>query len=483
MPAHQTTKNLRLILYNSKYKVLICLECQYAIQKSAIQSHLLRHRIYRGERQQILTSIAEHELLEPEDVVLPQPDSPPIEHLPVAKGYRCVVGDCGCLLTSTKRMKRHWSEAHGALLGDSVPDLASFAVTVDLQTFFRGTKLRYFEVRSSSASSEIVPDADKSDEAVVHDQDRDRRQDVVPSNAASPARESIDLDLESLRYLHHFMTSTGSTLPSHGEFHYWQGVVSQALSRRWLMCGILALSAWHQAMSSKPGSRTDSHAQYASRLSVAFFAQDPQWNDEEDCKVDKKIKESVQYLLQCLQTASTSCSEPPEKELKSILDTLRNCPWDLEAHSEEYGNPSLDVAEALSELPSRMAEVVEKPENPRDFFAVLSAIAEMKHCANLSFASERIEYPSGAMVEWLRKISEHFNHLISIYDPAALIVVGYWAAILVQRTENCGCWFLRGMTEKVLTLVAKCVAGNFPGARTLIEALRKGRIAWRVQAC
>ena len=132
-----------LLEYDARHGVLICRECQYAIQKSALESHLLKHKIYRDERQRLLSSIAQLELFEPDDVPLPTPDFPPIDALPIICGYRCTAVGCGNLCASSKRMRRHRSEIHG--LSDP-RNFSSFTRPVKLQTFFRGTKLRYFEV-------------------------------------------------------------------------------------------------------------------------------------------------------------------------------------------------------------------------------------------------------------------------------------------------------------------------------------------------
>lgn len=129
------------------YCVLICRECQYAIQKSAVSSHLLRHKIYREERQRFLSHVANLELLEPEDVSLPPPWSAPIEGLPVIAGVGCTQDGCGSLCASLKRMKKHQSEVHGV---SNLGNVEEFARPAALQTFFRGTKLRYFEVTAAS---------------------------------------------------------------------------------------------------------------------------------------------------------------------------------------------------------------------------------------------------------------------------------------------------------------------------------------------
>lgn len=139
-----------LLEYNSDYSPLICRQCHYAIQKNALESHLLRHKIYRSDRQRLLTSIAQLHLLESQHVALPAPGSPPVDALPILSGYRCTAAACQHLSVSSKRMKRHWSDIHR--LDGSVPLLSSFARPVKLQTFFRRTRVRYFEVASPDVS-------------------------------------------------------------------------------------------------------------------------------------------------------------------------------------------------------------------------------------------------------------------------------------------------------------------------------------------
>lgn len=138
-----------LLEYNPNYGVLICRECEYAIQKSAVQSHLLRHKIYRGERQKLLASIAEFDLREPDDVKVPNSDIRPIPALPVLDGYRCSWGGCCNLCASVKRMKRHWADCHGG-----TKDFEMMAKEVKMQTFFRGTKISTYNPNAMSTRSQ-----------------------------------------------------------------------------------------------------------------------------------------------------------------------------------------------------------------------------------------------------------------------------------------------------------------------------------------
>ena len=235
-----------MLEYNARYGVLICRECQYAIQKGALRSHLLRHKIYRGERERLLSSIAQLDLFEPHCVPLPTPNTPPIDGLPTIPGYLCTAAGCGNLCASSKRMRCHWSEIHG--LSEPPPNSSSFARPVKLQTFFRGTKLKYFEVAPLPTVGAIraVPlftTDDKNENNERHGEQGHDADTATPLSPPSllipgplPRSSPVDVDLEMLTYFYHFTTTTSLTLPiaEHPQpvTHYWQtDVVLLALQR------------------------------------------------------------------------------------------------------------------------------------------------------------------------------------------------------------------------------------------------------------
>ncbi|KAK3387929.1 hypothetical protein B0H63DRAFT_392579 [Podospora didyma] len=237
-----------LLKYDATHRVLICRECKYAIQKSALESHLLRHKIYRGERRRLLAAIAHLDILDPDDVQNPPAGSRPLDGLPIISGFKCIAADgCGSVCASSKRMRRHWSETHG--VSDPSPDGAFFRVT-SLQTLFKGTKLRYFEVAPPSDRDVAHEDEDADDNEHVDDPDPVA---TPPPQPPSPGTlvPGAQLDLETLRYLHHFTIATSLTLPrppsnTHDQRRYWQtDAVTQAMQHTWLACGLLAISASH----------------------------------------------------------------------------------------------------------------------------------------------------------------------------------------------------------------------------------------------
>lgn len=113
----------------------------------------------------------------------------------------------------------------------------------------------------------------------------------------------------------------------------------------------------------------------------------------------------------------------------------------------------------LGTLPSRMAEALGKPENTQDVLATLSAIAALVECCVTSFASDEAGTAWRAMATWLIKVPGHFNHMVSRHSRAALVVLAHWA-VLVERAEHCGCWFLKGSVRKILLRIAERVPAD-----------------------
>ncbi|KAL9083802.1 MAG: hypothetical protein Q9165_008361 [Trypethelium subeluteriae] len=537
-----------LLEYDASYGVLICRDCQYAIQRSALQSHLLRHKIYRDERQRLLSTIGQFHLFEPDDVPLPTPASLPIDGLPVISGYRCTVVGCGNLCASFKRMRRHQSEVHGI---SEPPNASSHARTVKLQTFFRGTKIKYFEVTSpkvpdtaggallaTTGSDENGNKAgDEKHDGKRHDEETPHAGGAmsmapqrVPTSLESLSGSSlVDLDLETLAYFHHFTTVTSLTLPSienlRPAMHYWQtNVVSQALRQRWLMCGLLAISACHLAALTDDTAVERVHRERSSQLQSVFSAG---W--QETAKPDtamvatgvgeeaKEAGRQINCILRCAHWASATSTlnegivlEPSApSQLQSIMTTLcglvipnftlyhdgdlQTCNHDdqeemiaqarnllimrsssdagsFRPFSLSHGTPPA-LLDRLLALPSRMAETFGKPEDVRDVLAALSAIATLIECCEISFSSDKAEASWRGMTTWLTKVPDHFGRMILCHSAAALVVLAHWAASLVKRAEHCGCWFLRGLTKMLLRLIVEQLSSHDLAVQGLVESL------------
>ena len=514
-----------ILHYDPKYRLLICRECRYAIQKSALESHFLRHKIYRGDRQRLLSSIAQLDLLEPHDVSLPAPGSTPIEGLPVLEGYRCSVTGCRHLTVSSKRMRTHWSGVHGST--GSVPIPSDSAFPAKLQTFFRGTKVRYFEV--------ILPDGDgdgdgddgkgnggEDDHEVCEGEDHENITATLPTPRLSAPPEPvkgpspIDCNLETLFYFHHFITTTSLTLPGAVENPqsakpFWQThVIPRTLRRRWLMCGLLAVSAHHLAALTDDDTITkrihyERGTQFTSEFSAGMSSdvclEVAEIGDEEEEKKEaKKIGEQFRCLLGCVQYAlaepKIDCCEMAGNfcQLRSIMSVIRGCVGSpdssschdnirhgshrrqedlsvqgpLQTRSLPHGGilqtdtsasdnstPSI-LLNLLHSLPSRLAEGLGRPDSAQDVISTLSSITILVECCDISFSSDE----AGAVWTWLINVPAHFDNMIALHRPAALVVLAHWAAVLLKRAERVGCWFLKGLARTMVVLVKRQLSVN-----------------------
>ena len=522
-----------LLEYNSSYSLLICRQCQYAIQKNALESHLLRHKIYRGDRQRLLSSIAHLHLLEPQHVTLPAPGSPPVDALPVLSGYRCIAAACQHLTVSLKRMKRHWSEMHG--LGGSVPLSSSFAQPVKLQTFFRGTKVRYFEVASLTSPLVNTDDDDDADDAGEnnHEGCEDEGHAAITATLPSPLHVPApsgsthgpfptDFNLETLIYFHHFTTMTSLTLPGakgpQSGKHYWQmDVVPQALQQHWLMCGLLAISAYHLAaltddMMTKRV-RIERGEQFTSEFSTGLGQMKGCDLGQEAAGIEdgaKKTGEQIRCLLRCTQwllaepTLNDELMAP--HQMLSIMATVRGCVvpdstfhhsgvWNdgggrqeksaiqefLHTRNASHGskphtNSSNDktpsvLLDFLRALPFRMVEVLGRPESAEEVFATLSAITRVAECCDISFACDETEAAWQGVATWLANVPDVFNQMVGRDDPAALVVLAHWAAILVKRAERIGCWLLKGLAKLIVLQITRQLSVHGHTVLSLVECL------------
>lgn len=378
-------------------------------------------------------------------------------------------------------MKQHQREMHAGIAGCE-------AYAVKLQTFFRGTKIRYFEVTDVTSTGTISPRAENHDDVKMSGEDEQ----------TPPKSSPIKIDLETLTYFHHFTTTTSLTLPctdnAQSGARYWQTeVVLQALQHQWLMCGLLALSASHLAACADDTTIERAHLERSAQLFEDFSAgwkEAPSNVGEEAKKAGEKIdrilccihwKQSpsqLQSIMTTLRRFVSSNSTPPHNNFHSNdrdhyhqMEAFAQASRITSSSNHSTNAPLSLLLNHLSALPSRMTEVFGKPESPQGVLATISAIAVLVECCEISYSSDEKEVVLEGMTRWLYKVSEHFNHMVSIHDSAALVVLAHWAGLLVERAEQCGCWFLKGLAKTILRHVSKCLPVDEPVVFGLIEDL------------
>jgi hypothetical protein len=516
-----TINPMNLLHYNPDHLILICLECKYAIQKRAVSSHLLRHKIYREQRQQLLSYVASLDLLEPEDVSLPPPESPPVEGLPVISGYKCTQDYCGNLFASLKRMKKHQAEVHG------IRDLGGVqeVVRAELQTFFRGTKLRYFEVSNtqdneSSGTARSAFDVRDGDETWAGNGRAAKQRTDVP---ASKRSERIDLettkclkqanvvDLANFRYFHHYTTTTCHTLPGpQGDSIFWPGtVVEHALKHEWLMCGLLAISASHLAMSADTSTDKEVHGQSSARFHTGFLRGSAEFESSQTPSDEQLnmlwVVRRIECILCCITWSSTArdenhASQEPVFSLRFLITTLRNLThldsdptshrntisqdavFDMAKRVLEAGSGSpwscknatcKKLLDRLRVFPEQLSRAFGRPDNVHDVLTTLFATAALVGSCECSGRSDTAEATWQSAVGGLVMITEHFESMLANSNPAALVLVCYWG-VLIKRAEWCGVWFLQGIAGRILRKTEEQLVKDRSELRSLVLDLLDG---------
>jgi hypothetical protein len=262
---------------------------------------------------------------------------------------------------------------------------------------------------------------------------------------------------------------------SHSETYWQTNVVPQALKVRWIMCGLLAISASHLAAVSEEDAIKRLHLDQSARFVHEFSTS---WEEAKHgpglaFAEEAKVAAQMDCIHRCCHWAFGSPRTPEGFQLRLFTQTVLGCgdpssalrlavsSGDMLDESLEQAENGLDdvseaavsrnvppaLAEHLRTLPYRMAEALGKPDSPLDFFASVAALEALVQCCSLGYADNSMRTTWLGMVSWLRKVSHHFNRMVWRQSPAALVIFAHWA-LLVERAEH-HCWFLRGAAMKI----------------------------------
>ncbi|KAH8162146.1 hypothetical protein CIB48_g6103 [Xylaria polymorpha] len=242
-----------LLTHLPSYGVVICKDCRFAIQPTAFSSHLQNHHILRAERRRILDQLLSLRLAPPDRVGVPASDSPRIADLPVLSGFKCDATRCAYSCTSVKRMCQHWSEVH-----DEPNSKAIKYRQARLQTFFRGNKIRYFEVegpKDSQCWTQGESQLAIGKPSLLLPVDSTEK---VPGGIQAP-----HLDYQSLLYMHHYTRHSALFLDRGNEsVTFWvDNIVFEAYRYPFLMYGLLCISALDKARKATDRAERRNHLQ------------------------------------------------------------------------------------------------------------------------------------------------------------------------------------------------------------------------------
>ncbi|KIW95463.1 uncharacterized protein Z519_04048 [Cladophialophora bantiana CBS 173.52] len=323
-----------LLTYMPDYGLVICKRCEFAIQPQAISSHLLRHRIYRGERQELLERIGRLKLLDPAEVPKPPPDISPLPYLQVSDGYRCKFPACDHLYISEKRMSQHLHGSHKEL---SAINIEIQARRVRLQTFFKGNKIRYFEVNAAHGASNHKGPTDSTTHPLPRLSRLSHAQVAPTSPADDDSRNSgkssaAELPMSDLMYLHHYITRTSLSLTRGDDsLTFWADTLPlHASTQPFLMHGILGVAAFHQAAITSDAQQRKMHQsngllhQSAGLFTFRELVKQPTAETSTSLAAFARLL-GVQFCAQALLDAEDqpAADEKPHKpKLSQILDFM-----------------------------------------------------------------------------------------------------------------------------------------------------------------
>ena len=508
--------NKNLLKHLPEHGVLICKSCQFAIQPSALSSHLLRHQIYRSERRQLLDRLSGLDLRDPEQVTYPNPHSPSISDLPVYRGWICEVPNCGHACASEKRMAQHWSDQHGSR--------EVVARTAWLQTFFRGNKIRYFEV--SEPTSAPTPATDDDEE---HNGKPVKADNVLASSSSTSPIVTFDdsscvsrpaysagltatqLNILNLQLMHHWSTTTSHTCGRGTEPPgFWTKTITQRAldGNEYLMYMCLSTAAFHLASEHRMTSKFYQYREigleyqgYGVRNFNQAFA-DPTTNKEDilafnrllahtrcaehhldpessDSAIKPELEGKSLPILECVMllrgatetNIRSQADLPPKSGLRlphevliglfdlphgdtSIVDNAFVMP------SSRYPNIPPYLYRTISSIPPRIYHTLYDL-NSTDIYALKHAYASLVTCFDRSYdpaGTGHVWAQWNGVEAWPRMVSERFISLLENCHPATVAMLALWS-LIVKRLEV-HCWYLQGETRRHYRFIREMASGD-----------------------
>jgi hypothetical protein len=232
----------------SKYRVVICTICRYAVPPRAVNRHLKEiHGAHHSLRPKFVKFVEDLDLCEPEDVIPPTEDDFPIPELTVLRGLRCSFGNCGHLCLTEKRMKNHLASAQHPYVSTEQP-----WCSVLIQTFFHGNRLKYFSGSSQTVESRLENSKNGNASLMkrINSSHGWQLADGPPQKLSSLVLNRqihVDSDVEGLLY--YYQTSTYATISTNaGHEVIWQQTAIQlAREHEFLLLAIQALTSLHIA--------------------------------------------------------------------------------------------------------------------------------------------------------------------------------------------------------------------------------------------
>ena len=494
MPSKEKHSSDELLQHIPEYGIVVCRGCSFAVQPKALASHLLRHQIYRNERRNLLNQLSRLGLLDPDDVPVPGPTTAPLPYLPLHHGYNCLAPGCSHSCVSQKRMFQHWSEAHDEHDSKNVR-----ARPAALQTFFRGNKIRYFEVDGSH----LTP-TPKSGPSIHSGDDRSPVgfQQLVspPSSTGDESERESDtaptLDMQALRYFRHYTVSP-NLIPTRGQKEsesFWaETIYEEAFKHQFLMYGILGIAATHLAAEAADKETCLAHReaaiQYQSAGMTIFRAvmKHPDTTNSAALIAYARYIGLQRLMLQQLEkkySFSASCLRSLNNlsyvtemffmlrggaelllGLQHLLphgsdfilseedvDSLR--PSDNIVVIKKDVEKSMHVPTALfnrlDTLPQRLCDLIVL-QDPTESQAITEAGLALLASASRSYSPGGVGSLWNGLETFTQSVPDYYIRMLEAYRPAALVVFAHWCPLLLRLEPHYYC--LRGQSTRMLKII------------------------------
>ncbi|MCJ1330647.1 hypothetical protein MMC10_007332 [Thelotrema lepadinum] len=453
-----------LLEYDAEHRIVICTQCHYAIQPNAISRHLKDlHHIYRGQKRALLETLIGLELSDPLDIVLPGPEKPPVKSLPIDSGLACNNVDCGHLCITSKRMKRHWVTRHDQTGVEGISWRP-----VRLQTFFRGSHLRYFIVNS------IDDQTHQSNGATQDHQDSTNRASTRKSSANTWLASCSATDTND-KLLEHYLAVTYKTLVERDEEEdFWRtSILRLAEEHAFVMHAILATSALHLAWLHPAQRRQNTvvatlHQQKALPLYQAAMDHP----DEHNCHALFAFASILAVLefaapkgpedLLLLESTDDRDGLPRWLHLVRGGCTLLGFLWSSIAAGPARpligaGNIPVDVNQcpddpalvALLPLFSTGSDILQSADI-LELDVYKAALEDLRRVfAHSRINAESFKYRYLIQL-WPANVPQVFIDLLNDLRPGALVLLTYYC-VLIKRAQ--GCWYLQGSADQLMGLV------------------------------
>ena len=303
------------------------------------------------------------------------------------------------------------------------------------------------EELSDDSEEQSSETRDSDDERTSNTPDEDLRMDDANREISMQPNESGTLssprfDLEVIKTFHHFLATTSHTLPTpHFEAQaecYWQTIVLPlALSRHWLMSGLLAISEYHASVLT----HDEADAKACHQRALSFFANFVSGREEASRHVcgavltpekeeERRVGGQLMCILRCAHWALTpdpmlgqSFTSYPFK-LQNFVTALRSFSL-LERTEQGSGAEAVSprtsqtfdaedtymqdeqavaLLRRLDALPSLISEVFSRPDSVRDVTTIRAAITSLtEHFSSIFEARSAKLLPTAV---WYSMVSE-----------------------------------------------------------------------------